>query len=115
MNAVAFLSQLRDAGITIDYRGNRLIVEAPTGAVTAKLRAQLVKRKAELIAALETEGGCLREDPPLTEALTETAGLLAIAYRRYAAIQHVGPNRPVISGKDDLANSRGTSVHGVVP
>jgi len=51
----------------------------------------------------------------MTDARTEIAGLLAMAYRRYAAIQRVGPDRPVNSGKDDLANSCGTSVHGVVP
>jgi hypothetical protein len=115
MNAVAFLSQLRDAGITIEYRGNRLIVEAPTGAVTAELRAELVKRKAELIATLENAHGRLREDPLLAKARIEIASLVAIAYRRHGAIQRLGPDRPVSSGKGDLANSCRTSVHGVVP
>jgi hypothetical protein len=115
MSAASLLAQLRDEGISISSNAGRLVIDAPVGAVTAELRVELVKRKAELIATLETAHGVLHEDAPLTEARTEIARLLAIAYRRYAAIQRVGPDRAVISGKDDLANSGGTSVHGVVP
>lgn len=49
------------------------------------------------------------------EALHKTAELLAIAYRRHAAIQRVGPDRSGNSVNDALANSSGSSVHGVVP
>jgi hypothetical protein len=114
MNAVGFLLQLRDAGITIDYQGNRLIVEAPTGAVTAELRAELVMRKAELIAALENAREHVRDDPRVNVARGEIAALLAFAYRRYATIPRVGDDE-ANSGKHELANSAGSSVHGVVP
>lgn len=115
MNAASLLAELRVAGIAISCDADRLIVEAPVGTVTAELRAKLVKHKAELIATLKNAHGRLREDPPLSEARSEIARVLAIAYRRCAAIQCVAPDRPVNSGKGDLANSCGTSVHGVVP
>jgi hypothetical protein len=67
MNAASLLAQLRGAGISITSNAGRLILDAPAGAVTAELRAELVKRKAELIATLETARGYLREDPPVTE------------------------------------------------
>jgi hypothetical protein len=50
-----------------------------------------------------------------TEPLFEIAVLLATAYRRYQEVQRAGGNRSQDSGNDELANSSGASVHGVVP
>ena len=118
MSAASLLAQLRDEGISISSNAGRLVIDAPVGAVTAELRVELVKRKAELIATLETAHGVLHEDAPLTEARTEIARLLAIAYSSATPRFNVSGQAidwPVISGKDDLANSGGTSVHGDVP
>jgi hypothetical protein len=51
----------------------------------------------------------------VAEALREVADLLAIAYRRSAAIERVGQDPSPNSGNDELANSSCSSVHGVVP
>lgn len=56
-----------------------------------------------------------RSQPIVADALLEVAGLLANAYRRYAAIERVGQDRSPNSGNPELANSLGSSVHGGVP
>jgi len=78
----------------------------------AELRAQLAKRKAELIAFLENAHGQVQDDAMLAEACGQIADLLAMAYRRYAAIPRVGDDQ-ANSGKHELANSPAQSVHGV--
>jgi len=101
------------AGVSISAQRGRLIVEAPPGVVSAELHAQLRERKAELIAALEAE--CVPPDESIVLGVRrEIADLLAIAYRRYAAVQRAGAYRPEDSGKGGLANSDAPSVHGVV-
>ena len=54
------------------------------------------------------------DDPALTGARSEIAGLLAIAYQRYAGIRRVGIDRHESSVDGGLANSGAPSVHGVV-
>ena len=115
MNTASLLAELRVAGIAISSEGGRLIVEAPPGAVTAELRAELMKRKAELLATLETAHGHVDKDLPVTRARIEIAQLLAIAYRRDAAIQRVSSDQPESSVNGQLANAHRSSVHGDVP
>jgi len=55
-----------------------------------------------------------RNDSAASDAREEIAGLLATAYRRYAAIQRAGSDQRKDSGDGELANSRRSSVHGVV-
>jgi hypothetical protein len=54
MTATALLSELHDAGIRVEVRGDRLHVECKRGAFTPEIRARLVERKAELLAGLGT-------------------------------------------------------------
>lgn len=54
------------------------------------------------------------EDAVMAAARGETAGLLAIAYRRLKAITRVGSGEPGNPGENELANARLKSVHGVV-
>ena len=111
MKATSLLAKLRAAGAEVSVDHGRLIIDAPAGAVTAKMRTQLVKHKSELIGTLDAGQMC-PGDPVLDEARHETASLFALAYRRHAA---VGPVKGAggASGDDRLANSCGKSVHGV--
>lgn len=52
MNAAVLLHQLRQAGICLRARGDKLVVEAPEGALTDELRATLRAHKAEILALL---------------------------------------------------------------
>ena len=115
MKAASLLAQLRDKGISVSAEAGRLIIDAPAAVVTPQLRANLVKHKAELIAALENANGSVNENPQVDVARREIARLLAIAYRRWRTIWRVGQDRHAASGKSELANSPETSVHGVVP
>lgn len=109
----SLLGELRAAGVSIRLEGERLIVEGPTGAVTPEMRAELVRRKAELVSALESDPGCPpREDPITLEAFREVAGLLALAYQRYAKIQRMPVDQPKEPPLQPLALSESKSVHG---
>jgi hypothetical protein len=114
MNATLLLARLRGAGVSISSLRGGLIVEAPPGVVTAELRAELVRCKAELIAWLEKSQHDAHEDSIVTEARYEIAGLLAKAYRRFSATQRVSGDQPN-SGNNGLANYPSSSVHGDVP
>jgi hypothetical protein len=114
MSTQEFLSVLRARGISISNCDGRLIVEAPEGAVTAELRGELIKRKAELIATLEppqprTHGS------GLLEASNAVASLLAMAYRRHAAVARVGTDRKASVADCGLASAGPSSVHGDAP
>jgi hypothetical protein len=114
MSTQDILSTLRARGISISACDGRLIVEAPEGAVTAELRGELIKSKAELIATLKppqprTDGS------GLLEAQNAVASLLAMAYRRYAAVPRVGTDRKASAADCGLASAGGSSVHGDVP
>ena len=109
----SLLGELRVAGVSIRFDGGRLIVEGPTGAVTPEMRAELVRRKAELVSALDPDPGCPRSEDPITlEAFREVAGLLAVAYQRYAKIQRMPVDQPKEAHLRPLALSGGESVHG---
>lgn len=49
---IQFLSDLRAVGVVLAIDGERLIINAPKGAVTSELRAELAQRKAEILAFL---------------------------------------------------------------
>lgn len=114
MTAAILLKSLRATGISISSERGRLIVEAPAGVLSAQLRAELVRRKPEVIAALEVEQQSPENGTQL-EVQNEIASLLATAYRRHAAIQRVGTDRGEGSVDCGLANSDVSSVHGDVP
>jgi hypothetical protein len=115
MSATSLLSHLRTAGISLSHERDRLIVEAPSGVITAELRTELAKQKAELIAAIDAQRARSDGDLALTTARRQIPGLLAIAYMRYTAVQRAGRDHQEGSSGDSLANSDEASVHGVVP
>jgi hypothetical protein len=55
MNARAVLAKLREHDIRILACGDRLLIDAPTGALTDDLRAVLTKSKPEILAVLEED------------------------------------------------------------
>ena len=64
--AAAFLRDLRSRGAVLRVEGDRLQGDAPRGVLTAADRAQVVARKAELVALLRAEAEPAA--PPLTVA-----------------------------------------------
>lgn len=114
MSARSFLERLRTRGISITADRGWLIVEAPEGVVTAELRGELLRRKAELIAALKATPP-RTEASNLLEAQSKVASLLAIAYRRHAAVQRVETDRKAGGADCGLASAGESSVHGDVP
>jgi TubC N-terminal docking domain len=90
-----------------------LIVEAPAGVLTPDIRAELVKRKAALICALQrVQVAPLIEDPLTRQSLHKVAYLLAVAFQRYAEIQRVPIQQPEDAVTKELALSPPESVHG---
>ncbi|HXP87807.1 MAG TPA: hypothetical protein VN841_23950 [Bryobacteraceae bacterium] len=112
--ASSLISRLRAAGISISSQDGKLLVEAPKGAVTAAIRAELGENKVELIAALAVTPALSDEDSRVGAARREIARLLAAAYRRSQKVHPNGLSVTRISGNSELANSRTVSVHGGV-
>jgi len=114
MSAWSLLAQVRDLRGSITCDGTRLIIEAPAGAITAKLRIELSKHKRELIAMLAPGTGNIRDDAEVIGARSRIARLLGVAYGRMINMKSAGDHQPS-QGVHELANSRHSSVHGVVP
>ena len=55
MNARAVLTELREQDIRVSACGERLLIDAPAGALTDDLRAVLTENKSEILAALEED------------------------------------------------------------
>jgi hypothetical protein len=113
MRGASLLRRLRRGGASVHSEGDRLVVEAPPGLVTAELRAELVECKADLLVMLNANN-CGNEGPSVSGTRRAIAALLATAYRRCATIQSVGRDQTSESVNTELAISDGQSVHGVV-
>ncbi len=59
MTSADVLLRARSNNITLDVQGDRLIVDAPSGALTPELRSELARHKAELLAVLPRLAGML--------------------------------------------------------
>ncbi len=106
------LGKLRAARILVRFEAGRLIVEAPVGVVTAEIRAELVRHKAELMSSLAVDSGHRTgQEPIATEAIREVASLLAVAYRRHVKVQRAPVDEPTESVNRELAFSTRQSVH----
>ena len=114
MTALALLESLHAIGVSVGSESGRLIVEAPAGVVTEQLREELVRRKPELITALEM-GRQLPGDVIVRDARNTIAELLSTAYLRHREIQRVGADLREAPSAGSLASSGVSSVHGGVP
>ena len=52
MNTAELISTLRESGVSLETSGDRLIVDAPKGAVTPELKEALSMHKSEILAIL---------------------------------------------------------------
>ena len=57
LNDREFIARLKQLGIQLGHRDDKLLVSAPTGLIDANLRAELARRKLTLIALLDTSAG----------------------------------------------------------
>jgi TubC N-terminal docking domain len=74
MTAEAILAVARTHDIALEVQGDRLVVDAPVGALTPELRAELVRHKPALVALLAREfvtlkNGLILPRPAITLAL----------------------------------------------
>src|SRR5687767_8738225 len=71
MSARELLVQLREKGVEVKANGDRLVIDAPRGAITPDLRDALSANKAELLQILTAppiERTLTRPEPPLVQA-----------------------------------------------
>ncbi|HZD48843.1 MAG TPA: amino acid adenylation domain-containing protein [Silvibacterium sp.] len=89
---VQFLSNLRSLGVILSLDGERLICNAPKGAITAPIRQELADRKSEILAFL-------REPAPLEASLNGQGALsdlaLSRSQRRLWFLAQMDPANPV--------------------
>ena len=111
--ATELLSHLKSLGVKLSVKEGRLIVDAPRGAIAADLKAELARRKPELVLALADPSPPPPDDPqvpPLTRV--DRSGPLPLsfsqerlwflsllepentAYNISAAYRLIGPLRP---------------------
>lgn len=94
MSAYNLLSELRQAGVVVKASGtDRLVVDAPKGALTPEMRAALAEHKKELLAILSVTG-----DQPAPEAAQSSRPSLA-------QVSPVVPDDIPYSGPDDVIES----------
>jgi non-ribosomal peptide synthetase component F/acyl carrier protein len=100
LNVSDLLRALRDCGIHVTVDRDRLVVKAPTGALTAELKEQMQAHKPELLAIL----GETRRVPGGASA-TSLAGMadpsrpqLSLSQRRYWYLQRLAGESTVYNG-----------------
>ncbi|MBZ5554816.1 MAG: amino acid adenylation domain-containing protein [Acidobacteriia bacterium] len=106
MTPIEILSHLRGLDIRIRVEDEKLRVNAPKGALTPQLRAELERHKAELVAYLRSvEAAGLSQIQPLRPIPRQTHHLLSFAQQRLWLLDQMEPDSPVynISGGTSLA------------
>jgi TubC N-terminal docking domain len=113
MRVPSLLVRLRATGVSISGEGERLVIDAPKGVITAELRAEVASMKFEILRLLEAEAAAAEKDFQLAKAIDAAAGLLAGAYKRHPGPRPWADQTPT-SSDSTLALSGDTSVHGGV-
>ena len=89
---VEFLSDLRSAGITFTIDGERIVVNAPKGAITPTMRDELTARKQEILKFLSSSTG----SPGVAKQTSELVDLpLSRSQRRLWFMSQLYPENPV--------------------
>ncbi|MBZ5536434.1 MAG: amino acid adenylation domain-containing protein [Acidobacteriia bacterium] len=106
MTPVEILSHLRSLDIRLRVEDEKLRVNAPKGALTPQLRAELESHKAELVAYLRSvEAAALFQTQPLRPIPRQIHHVLSFAQQRLWLLDQMEPESPVynISGGTSLA------------
>src|SRR5215210_2779972 len=89
MSARELLVQLREKGVEVKANGDRLVIDAPRGAITPDLRDALSANKAEILRILTAppiERNLPKPEPALVQA--------PVAAPEPAAVQREAPRSP---------------------
>jgi amino acid adenylation domain-containing protein/non-ribosomal peptide synthase protein (TIGR01720 family) len=117
VTTVEFLSQLRDLDVRLWVQGDRLRFNAPDGAVTPELRAELIARKTEIIAFLrEVKDVVVPATPPIRPISRDAELPLSFAQQRMVFLDQLVPDNPFynmpiaqrLTGQLDVAALRAT-------
>jgi amino acid adenylation domain-containing protein/non-ribosomal peptide synthase protein (TIGR01720 family) len=93
MTTLEFVSHLRALGVQLWTEDNRLRVNAPEGVLTPELRAELARRKAELIAFLRQAGDAVQATEPTIHPAPRGSGLpLSSSQQRLWLLDQLEPN-----------------------
>jgi thioesterase domain-containing protein len=101
-DTILFLSSLRSQGVHVRAEGERLVCNAPKGALTAELRQQLVLRKPEILQLLAPRSYSVVEIQP-QGSRPPLFGVHSTRYRTLST--HLGAEQPLYALRYGLARA----------